>query len=480
MEPGFSSRRSNLSTAEPTERHAPDCGIASSMISCVDAPPASAAAHPRALRVVLAGWYGAANLGDELLLAVIAGWVREAGGVPVAISTHPGPTHTAHGIEAVGYGDLAAIVEAMAGADLFVLGGGGLFQDYDVFDAAALERFPSWSVSQYAQFLLLADELGLPTLALAQGVGPLRAAEGRAIAADVFTRAGGISVRDSDSAALVRELGVTRRLLVAPDPGWTWRHDRQPKVPLSVRYPALAGHRVLAMILRDWPFDPTWEAACVKALRASIPPGWAMLWLDFNRPPNAAATGYSEIASRMVAALADARTHVIWEGESLSEATALLVQCDACVAMRLHGVLLASSAGLPTLAIEYDGKVGALCDEIGVPPGQRVRLPAIEDQMPAGIGVVTAPDPHAAFRLSPERVAQLRDAALAHRDLLWEAMKDARTHSGVVRGDQERRSWLGRWLEHTPAAIPRVVTALTKRLQRQTEAVASIARTNDG
>ena len=100
--------------------------------------------------------------------------------------------------------------------------------------------------------------------------------------------------------------------------------------------------------------------------------------------------------------------------------------------------------------------------------------------MPAGIGVVTAPDPHTAFRLAPERAAQLRDAALAHRDLLWEAMRDARTHSGVVRRDHEGRSWLGRWLEHTPAAIPRVVTALTKRLQRQTEAVASIARTNGG
>jgi len=29
---------------------------------------------------VIGGWYGAANLGDELLLRVIADWVRDAGG----------------------------------------------------------------------------------------------------------------------------------------------------------------------------------------------------------------------------------------------------------------------------------------------------------------------------------------------------------------------------------------------------------------
>ena len=429
-------------------------------------PSATIARERTPLRVVLAGWYGAANLGDELLLSVIAGWVREAGGVPVAISTNPGPTHAAHGIEAVGYGDLAAIVEAMAGADLFVLGGGGLFQDYDVFDAASLERFPAWTVSQYAQFMLLADELGLPTVALAQGVGPLRGAEARAIAADIFTRAGDVSVRDRDSAALVRDIGVTRDVMVAPDPGWTWRHELQPKVALRERYPALARQRVIAMILRDWPFDPAWEAACVEALRAAIPAGWAVLWLDFNRPPDAATSGYSEIARRMVAALADGRTHVIWAGTLLEEAAALLAQCDACIAMRLHGVLLAALAGVPVIAIEYDGKVAALCDEIGMAPAQRVGLPAIRSELARAIAALTGANGTEVRRLAPARVEQLGTQALAHRDLLWRAMASAQNRSSVAPSRAEQPAWLGRWLEATPAAVSRVEAALGARLRR--------------
>lgn len=440
---------------QPEKTHAANAG----------AQPASvpAAVRTAPLRVVLAGWYGAANLGDELLLAVIAGWVRDAGGVPIAISTHPDHTHAAHGIDAVGYADLPAIVEALAGADLFVLGGGGLFQDYDAFDAASLDRFPSWNVSQYAQFLLLADEIGLPTLALAQGVGPLRGAEGRAIAADVFTRAGGVSVRDRDSLALVGAIGVARDVVVAPDPGWTWRGSGGRGLALAARYPALAGRRVIAMILRDWPFDPRWESACVDALRRAVPSDWAMLWLDFNRPPNGASRGYSEIAQRMVTALADARTHVIWEGERLDEAATLLAQCDGCIAMRLHGVLLASAAGLPVIAIEYDGKVAALCDEIGIPHRQRVGLSAIERDLPAAIATLVQPG--GASRLAPAQATQLYERALAHRTMLWNAMDTAR--GAALRPAPRDVSWLARWLTHSPAATPGVVAALTARLRRQ-------------
>jgi hypothetical protein len=219
------------------------------------------------------------------------------------------------------------------------------------------------------------------------------------------------------------------------------------------------------MILRDWPFDPAWEGSCVQALRAAIPDGWAVLWLDFNRPPDGVSRGYSEIAGRMVAALADARTHVIWEGERFDEAATLLAQCQACIAMRLHGVLLACTAAVPVVAIEYDGKVAALCDEIGVPPQQRISLPAIGHALPAALASVVASG--ASSSLTPAHAANLGERALAHRELLWRAMAAARgappsTHC-AIRG----QSWLARWVTHSPDLAPRIVAGLTARLRRK-------------
>ena len=417
------------------------------------------------VRVVLAGWYGAGNLGDELLLQIIAGWVRDGGGIPVAISTHPDYTQRVLGIDAVGYGDLPAIVEALADADLFVLGGGGLFQDYNEFDAESLARFPAWNVSQYAQFLLLADELGLPTLALAQGVGPLRGPEGRQIAADVFSRAHGVSVRDTDSAQLLRDIGVQREAIVAPDPAWSWPIPPRQGPALRQRYPQLGNGPVLAMILRDWPFDPEWERHCVGALQQAIPAQWGVLWLDFHRPPDAAVSGHSEIAQRVVDHLSDTGAQVVWEGVTVDDAAQLLGQCNACVAMRLHGLLLAVAAGLPVVSIEYDGKVAALGRDIGIPAAQRVGLKDLVERLPMAIAQVTAPGAASAVAIGAPDVERLAAGSLAHRDLLLRHMAAVRGGAG----SSERANamyWLSRWTGDAPAVAPRVVAALTRRLRR--------------
>jgi polysaccharide pyruvyl transferase WcaK-like protein len=102
------------------------------------------------LRVVIGGWYGAANLGDELLLRVIADWVHEAGGTPIAISNAPEHTRATHGIQSVAHDDLAALVEALGNADLFTFGGGGLLHDYFGLDRASLSRFPAHNATQFA------------------------------------------------------------------------------------------------------------------------------------------------------------------------------------------------------------------------------------------------------------------------------------------------------------------------------------------
>jgi len=419
-----------------------------------------ASATARSVRVVVGGWYGAANLGDELLLDVFAHWIREAGGTPVAISNTPAHTRAAHDIECVAHDDLGAIAEAMAASDLFVFGGGGLLHDYFGLDRVSLARFPARNATQFAQHLLLADELRLPTAALAQGVGPLSSPEARGIAADVFERAGAVSLRDWNSLALLRAAGFARDAIVAPDPGWAWARNAAAVVEgsLAARYPELAGRRVLAVVPRDWPLDAQWEPAFVDALRSAIPEGWAVLWLDFQRDPTAGGAG-SSIAQRVVAALADGRTHAVWDGEDAKDAFAAIAQCDACVAMRLHGVLLGMAAGVPTVALEYDDKVSAMCDEAGLDPAHRVALDAIRLRLGDAIRTAAAQ----VRTPMPARAAALAGQALAHRDLLWRAMADA---SRVRRGeDAEREAWIATWVGQAPEHAERVTRAMAARLR---------------
>jgi polysaccharide pyruvyl transferase CsaB len=410
--------------------------------------PAGATGHTSDVqppRVVLAGWYGAANLGDELLLEIIAGWVRDAGGVPVAISLNPQFTAETLGIEAVGYTDLPAIVDVMSRSRVFVLGGGGLFQDYDLFNAATLACFPALNVGQFAQFFYLGEELGLTTVALAQGLGPLRGPEGRTIAADVLNRARYVSLRDGASAALAREIGVSRNVTVAADPAWVWRAPSPSGGNLVAQFPALAGKRVVAFILRDWPFLDGWEDAFIEAMRGQIPEGWACLWLEFDRPASDKTSPAKEIARRLITRLDSGPVHVVWEGRTAHEAGTLLAQCDACVAMRLHGVLLAHGLGLPTVSIEYDSKVATLNSDLGVPALQCVPMEAITSRLREGVELILR-DKTSAFRLDRAFAQRKACDALRHRDMLLSAMAAPRAGTGQTTDHLGRDPWLPRWL----------------------------------
>jgi polysaccharide pyruvyl transferase CsaB len=425
-------------------------------VSAVEAVDLLAGLRARPRNIVIAGNYGSVNLGDELLLRVIAGWVREAGGKASAISVHPGHTERAHALRGIAYSDAAAMADAVAGADLLVLGGGGLLQDYDELDEDALERFPAFGATQFAQYALLAATLGVPFVALAQGVGPLRGDSARRIARHVFASANAASLRDGDSAALLRAVGCAVEWPVAPDPGWAWRpNDATPRPPLHVDA-ALGGRKVLAVLLRDWSFDAGWEDRFVAAFGPALTSGWACLWIDLHRNPDGGAPRGS-IVERMRARLPG--VHAVWQGDGLDEVHGLIAGCDAVLAMRMHGVLLAHLAGRPTVALEYESKVAALAEEAGMPPVQRVALASIGERLAPAIAAVTGAG---AYRLDAARAAELAERALAHRDVLWRAMSATAGATDAA----PRTRWLATWAKDS-AAAPGLADAAERRLHRE-------------
>ncbi|MEO6928095.1 MAG: polysaccharide pyruvyl transferase family protein [Casimicrobiaceae bacterium] len=422
-------------------------------------------ANPR--RVVMVGNYGSLNLGDELLLSVISGWVKEAGGTVIAVSVSPDETRATHGVDAVSYGDLPAIVETFASADLLVLGGGGLFQDYDALDAEAVGRFPAYEATQFAQYAYLAETLGVPRVALAQGVGPLRSENSRALARDVYQRMSSISLRDAHSAAILQDIGVAGRPLVAPDPGWSWLGEEPPARPLDNEYPALKGRKVLAVVVRDWAFEEHWEDKFVQALGTALADDWACLWIDFFRSPLPIGSPQPEsvIARRLIDRLGTAAQHVIWTGTTIGQAYAAIKQCDAALAMRMHALLMAHRAGVPAIALEYDEKVRAMNADLGMPASQRLNLGEIEHALVPALEIVTGSNRSHAFRVSSRVACELSRAALKHRDLLWEAMS-ATKKTAPVAGVGQRR-WLTEWHSDLRPSVRRIMGSMEARLHAQ-------------
>ena len=149
------------------------------------------------MRVLLSGYYGFGNLGDEALLAVIVDRTRRR--FPSArfevLSATPQTTAARFGVEAVSRWDWRAVRAAIARADVVLSGGGGLLQN-----ATSLR-----SLLYYAGILREAIRTHRKTMMFAQSVGPLDF-WGRLVVAQFCKGLDRATVRDERSRRLLQRL----------------------------------------------------------------------------------------------------------------------------------------------------------------------------------------------------------------------------------------------------------------------------------
>jgi polysaccharide pyruvyl transferase CsaB len=297
-------------------------------------------------RILIAGYYGFSNTGDEAVLAsIVSGLRRQAGDDLdiVVLSARPEETARTYGVRSVGRMEFRRVRESIRGCDLFISGGGSLLQDATSFK----------SLAYYLFLIEMAERAGRKVMVLGQGIGPLRRTMSRMLTRRALDRVSLITVRDDESAALLAQIGVKRpRIEVTSDPTFALR----PCPPEEAqRLLAEAGigpdEDVAAVSLREWPEAPVMEIAAVSALAdlANRLPA-RLLMIPMQMP------GDAEMARRIRRSIGD-RIAVLPDGCSPEQVMGAISACRMVVAMRLHALIFAASAGVPALGISYDPKV---------------------------------------------------------------------------------------------------------------------------
>ncbi|MGE5529222.1 MAG: polysaccharide pyruvyl transferase CsaB [Patescibacteria group bacterium] len=308
--------------------------------------------------IVISGYYGAGNTGDEAILAAMLEALRAAipGGEFVVLSRDPAHTRTLHGVAALHRGlgrDLRAKLSLLRRADLFISGGGGLFQD--AFPRRHIPR----SVLYYAGICALARLCGCPVMFYAQGIGPLRGRLARRLARAAAGLACAVTVRDPGSAALLLDLGARGApIRVAADPVLAWHPPREGGV--LERF-GLGGRRILAVSVRPWPGQACLRAVAGAADRAAAH-GLRPVFVPFAR-------GVDEEACRAArASMADGDAAVILPHLPPADVYRVLAGAELVLGMRLHALIFAAAAGVPMVGLAYEPKVRALMDLLGLAP----------------------------------------------------------------------------------------------------------------
>ena len=395
----------------------------------VDTPPAAAPrrAVPEAEppEVVVSGYYGARNVGDELILSAIASRLRRNGFEVVVAAQKPSAVQDEHGLKAFARADLAAAEPAVRRAVAVVVGGGGLIHDYTWDRAGGLSGLfqkPVLSLQGWAPLPLLAQMLGRPAHLFAVGVGPLADRDAQAFMRWLAERLDGLSVRDAESRELLLSIpGFSRPVGVVPDPVYALELG-DAVAPAQLEH--VAGRRVLAVNVRPWAHEGEEDMSARLARVVGRVAGrheLALAGVPFQDLGGADVTALETL----FAAVPDdiPRTVLPWTADAAAIAGTLRAS-TAMLAMRLHANLLAHRLGVPAVGIAYDPKVSSHFEEVGRADAC-LELNAPEDELEAALeAAVTggAEPPHGIADLE-RRAGDALDglaAALPARELVLE------------------------------------------------------------
>ncbi len=309
------------------------------------------------MKVLVAGWIGSTNLGDELVFTGMRALLQRRGIRPVAISQAPVATRITHGVNAVAATDPYAVVHAIGQADAVILGGGGLLQD----DSSVL------NLPYHLSRVALARGRRTPFAGVGLGVGGLSTALGRDLVRRAMRVAEAISVRDRPSARLLAEVGVPDATLAADTAFALPRPVAAPadRLVVSLRRWGGGGSRLPASVRGDPTPQPHVEGLA-RALDASAEAlGLPVRFVAFQRDRDDPL--HRRVGQYM-------RTPFSFATPGLDDVVEEIAASRAVISMRYHGGIAATMAGRPVVLIDYANKVGALAEELG----QGARLHAWE------------------------------------------------------------------------------------------------------
>ncbi len=323
--------------------------------------------------ILIAGYFGHGNVGDEAILLAMAErlWQADASLDLQVLTTNPqadwGPL-----LPAVDWRSPSAVMAALARADLLLIGGGGLFQDYWGTSDAADPLTDSWGMGHYLRLASWAKLAGVPVMTYAVGVGPLQEPQSRASTRRLYDLTDDNTVRDRASLQLLLELGVpAERVHLTADPavalGAEVKYARQFLAAQKGHGPWLV---VSPRLWRETAATTHAHQAMAEALDAFLNahPEHRVLFVPFHQGQGALEDDLQAIA-RVRQAMNTGRQVVLFPPEEVTPArvAGLFAAADLALTMRLHGAIFATSQGTPFVALAYDPKVAAFAAEVGLP-----------------------------------------------------------------------------------------------------------------
>ncbi len=304
-------------------------------------------------RIVVSGYYGSKNAGDEAMLAAMIEVLSDLDPQVniTVISADPEDTARRHGVRAVSWLSVSGIMGALRSADLLVSGGGSLLQNVT----------SGRSLYYYLGVIWLAERLGVPVMLYAQGIGPVCGGLARSLMRRIGNGVSLITVRDHGSFEEIGNLGIVRPPAeVTADPVLAI-HPVDLGIGRAIlkRAKADGAKPVVGVSVREWRGWEHYKQAVAEAADRIAEELDARVVFFPMQVPEDVRTAES-IAARMKTAAT-----VLTDEFTTSELLSLVGNFDLLLAVRLHALIFAGVMGVPMIGVSYDPKIDRFLGSIG-------------------------------------------------------------------------------------------------------------------
>ena len=302
------------------------------------------------------GYYGFKNSGDDALLAAMIDSLRELNpDIKInVLSYNPAETAQQYNVDSISRYNICKIRRTIKNSELFILGGGSLIQDVT----------STKSILYYLWMVNNALSVKTPVMMYANGIGPINKPINRRRAKRVLNRVNYITLRDENSLAELKSLGVNKpETLVTADPVFAAEAKNPAEADRLLKNAGLAeGEKFAVFSVRKWKklsidFDDNFAA---MADYIADKHGLVPVFVPLHYP-------YDASVSRNIISKMKHRALFISGRVDIPTTLSIIEKSSLNVSIRLHSLIYSACAGVPAIGIAYDPKVPGFQQSVNQP-----------------------------------------------------------------------------------------------------------------
>lgn len=306
-------------------------------------------------KVLISGYYGFDNSGDDAILKAIVKDMREHNDkIDITVlSNNPSKTEEMYPVKAINRFKLKEILRAMNSTNLFISGGGSLLQDVT----------STRSLLYYLVIMKLAKLSKKPVMIYANGIGPINKKLNRILTRIVLNNVNLITLRDEGSREYIYELGVKNsNIHVTADPVFTLSPSSETSISKIFENEKIPREKELVGIsIRQWKTADNLLEVLADSIKYILKEYDAnVVLIPMHYPEDL------EISLEIEKMVNQEGCYVMRERYNVEEIMGVIKELEIIIAMRLHSLIYAATQEVPIVGLAYDPKIVGILQSLGM------------------------------------------------------------------------------------------------------------------